>query len=63
VWRERRPDGRRIVHALADFSYMVALAIRGEGRLYLATAFPVDETGRRIRLRKQYERFLWEGCQ
>lgn len=60
VWRERRPDGRRIVHALADFSYLVALAIRGEGRLYLATAFPVDEDGRRIRLRKQYERFLRE---
>lgn len=55
VWRERRPDGLRLIHALPDFSYIVALAIRGEGRLFLATAFPVDLVWRRDRLRKQYD--------
>jgi hypothetical protein len=58
VWRERRPDGLRLVHALTDFSYMVALAVRGSGKLFLATAFPVELPWRRDRLRKQYERYL-----
>jgi hypothetical protein len=58
VWRERRPDGLRLVHALRDFSYMVALSIRGSGKLFLATAFPVDLQWRQDRLRKQYERYL-----
>ncbi len=58
VWREKRKDGLRLVHALRDFSYLVSLAIRGGERLFLATAFPVDETYRRDRLRKQYERYL-----
>jgi hypothetical protein len=58
VWRERRPDGLRLVHALRDFSYMVALSIRGGGKLFLATAFPVDLPWRRDRLRKQYERYV-----
>jgi hypothetical protein len=58
VWRERRQDGLRLVHALRDFSYMVALTIRGGGKLFLATAFPVELSWRRDRLRKQYERYL-----
>lgn len=61
IWRERRPDGLRHVHALPDFSYMVALAIRGSGKLFLATAFPVDLRWRRDRLRKQHERYLRTG--
>ena len=61
AWRERRPDGLRLVHALPDFSYLVALAIRREGKLYLATAFPVDLEWRQTRLRKQYERYLRTG--
>lgn len=56
AWRERRPDGLRLVHALPDFSYMVALSIRSSGKLFLATAFPVAHAWRRDRLRKQYER-------
>jgi hypothetical protein len=58
VWRERRQDGLRLVHALRDFSYMVALSIRGGGKLFLATAFPVELRWRQDRLRKQYERYL-----
>lgn len=58
VWRERRPDGLRLVHALSDFSYMVALSIRSGTKLFLATAFPVELSWRRDRLRKQYERYL-----
>lgn len=61
MWRERRPDGLRIVHALPDFSYLVAVAVRRAGRLFLATAFPVEEHGKRIRLQKQYERFQRDG--
>lgn len=61
MWKERRRDGLRIVHALPDFSYLVSLAIRANGRLFLATAFPVDIDGNRQRLRKQYERFLRDG--
>jgi hypothetical protein len=61
VWQERRPDGLRIVHALPDFSYLVSVAVRAHGKLYLATAFPVDIPGRRERLRKQYERFQRQG--
>lgn len=58
VWRERRPDGLRLVHALPDFSYLVALSVRGGGKLFLATAFPVELKWRRDRLRKQYERYV-----
>lgn len=61
VWQERRADGLRIVHALPDFSYLVSIAVRQHGKLFLATAFPVELSGRRERLRKQYERFQREG--
>jgi hypothetical protein len=61
VWKERRPDGLRLIYALADFSYLVALSIRRQGKLFLATSFPVEERGKRIRLSKQYERFVREG--
>ncbi len=58
VWRERRHDGLRLVHCLSDFSYLVALAVRGQGgKLFLATAFPVEHAWRRDTLRKQYERY------
>jgi hypothetical protein len=59
VWRERRHDGLRRVHCLRDFSYLVALAVRGSGeRLFLATAFPVEMQWRRDKLQKQYETYL-----
>jgi hypothetical protein len=61
AWQERRPDGLRRVYAPRDFSYMVALSIRGGGKLFLATAFPVDLPWRQDRLRKQYERYLRTG--
>ena len=58
VWRERRPDGLRVVFALEDFSYLVSVAVRRGGKLYLATAFPVLYERRRDKHRKQYERYM-----
>lgn len=60
AWRERRPDGLRLVFALGDFSYLVSVAVRGSGKLFLATAFPIVYERRREKHRKQYERYMRE---
>ena len=59
VWREQHQGGQRIALTTDDFSYFVALAVRGL-RLFLATAFPV-EGYRRERFEKQYNRAQREG--
>lgn len=55
LWRERRRKGTRLVFALDDFSYVVILAERGGGKLFLVTAFPVPSY-RRPKFRRQFER-------
>lgn len=58
VWRsERAGDKDRVVIALADFSYVVVLADRGE-YVILWTAYCVEHEHRRGKLRKEYERSL-----
>ena len=59
AWREQHQSGQRIVFTTDDFSYFVAIAVRGP-RLFLATAFPV-EAYRRDRFEKQYSRARREG--
>ena len=63
TWRERRPKGLQQVFALDDFSYVVFVALRGGGRMFLMTAYCVDEPWARKQLRKQYERSLKKGGQ
>jgi hypothetical protein len=60
VWREQHQGGQRIVLTTDDFSYFVAIAVRGP-KLFLATAFPVEQPGRRERFEKQYGRAQREG--
>lgn len=61
TWRERHQKGLRRIFALDDFSYIVVVAERKNGRLFLVTAYYVDRPGSRKRLRKQYERSLKKG--
>ncbi|MGH7563738.1 MAG: hypothetical protein ACREK5_04875 [Gemmatimonadota bacterium] len=44
-----------MLYALDDFSYVVIVAERGGGKLFLVTAFPV-ESYRRDKFRRQFER-------
>lgn len=60
VWSEQHQGGQRIALMTDDFSYFVAIAVRGP-RLFLATAFPVDHPGRRERFAKQFSRAKREG--
>ena len=56
-WHSSRPgDKKRIVIALADFSYVVVLADRGK-YLLLWTAYCVEQEHRRAKLRREYERY------
>ena len=61
TWRERRRDGLRQLFALDDFSYLVVVALRSRGRMYLATAYPVDMEWRRTKLHKQFNRASQKG--
>lgn len=55
VWRSERKGDQRIVIALDDFSYVVVLADRGE-YVILWTAYCVEETHRREKLRRECDR-------
>jgi hypothetical protein len=54
VWRNQRSGGERIVIALADFSYIVVLAIR-TSHVVLWTAYCVEDDHRRRKLQKEWE--------
>jgi hypothetical protein len=61
TWRERRKKGVQLIFALDDFSYVVIVALRGGDRMFLMTAYLVDDQRKRSRLRKQYERAAGKG--
>lgn len=58
-WIEKRGGEDRIHIALADFSYLVVVADRGEYVL-LWTAFPIERDHQRRRRRLAFERY-WAG--
>jgi hypothetical protein len=60
-WLQRRQGGeRRIAISLADFSYLVVLADRGDYVL-LWTAFPVERAHRRSKLQRDFEDWCRSG--
>ncbi len=60
-WRSKRKEEERIVIALADFSYVVVLADRGEYVL-LWTAYYVEQEHRRQKLRRECKAYMDEKC-
>jgi hypothetical protein len=61
VWEQsRRAREVRVAIALPDFSYLVVLADRGE-YLMLWTAFPVERSHQRAKLRREYEAYVAAG--
>jgi hypothetical protein len=59
-WMNDRGSGKgRYLLALADFSYVVIVADRG-GYCLLWTAYPVEYSNRRRRLRQEFEDY-WES--
>jgi len=57
TWIQTRGNERRIALAPADFSYVVILADRGT-HIMLWTAFFVEHSHRREKLRKEYEAYV-----
>jgi len=64
-WNSRRNksgvDERRLLIALADFSYVVVLADRGHYLLFW-TAYPVDQPHRRKKMQKEHDAY-WARIQ
>lgn len=62
LWRSSRSRGkRRIVMALADFSYLVVLEDAASHYL-LVTAYPVEHANRRNKLRREHDRENGDGA-
>lgn len=59
-WENKRGNEKRILLALPDFSYVVILADRGE---YIMpwTAYPVERSHQRDKLKKEFVQF-WKGA-
>lgn len=58
-WKNKRKGERRILVALADFSYVVVLSERN-GYVLLWTAYPVEHSHTQRRLEREYEAY-WAG--
>lgn len=56
VWERTDRGERRVLIALSDYSYLVVLADRG-AYLLLVTAYPVEGTHQRARLRGEWENY------
>lgn len=57
-WKNVRRGESRVIIALADFSYIVVVAER-EGYVLLWTAYPVERTHKRKKLRAEHDAY-WQ---
>jgi len=66
IWKSRRGTEQRLVIALRDFDYVVVLQERRDSKdghvfFLLLTAYPVEQTHRKNKFKKEYEEWNLKG--